>query len=349
MTAPASGSRKDIVGEAAAWFIEFRSGDATAQDRARFYEWLRRSPEHIQAYLEIAEGWSELPTSDPQGRLDIQALIRRARESQEENVIPLADRPAVQPRRPVMRLWAASLAGVAALILVAVLLMLRDADTYRTGVGEQRIVRLTDGSIVEMNALSKMRVRLSENAREIDLEQGQAMFRVAKDQSRPFLVHIGDTTVRAVGTQFDVYRKHTGTVVTVVEGTVAVRTGLLAAAPMPDREIVLSAGQQVRVPEESAAAQARLEPRRADVAAATAWVRKQLVFENTPLAEVIEEFNRYSARTLILDDPRLRSMAVSGIYSTSNPDALLGFLRAQPNIALAETDQEVRVALRDEK
>jgi transmembrane sensor len=337
-----------VASEASSWFIEFRSGAMAAADRARFYEWLRRSPEHIQAYLEIAAGWAELPTADPDHQLDIQSLIARARESQDDNVVTLAPREPTLPTpwRHSIAAWAASLAGVALIAGVAVLTYLYQANSYHTGVGEQRMVRLLDGSIVEMNALSSIRVRLSKAAREVDLREGQALFRVAKDPARPFLVHSDGTTVRAVGTQFDVYHKNTGTVVTVLEGRVAVAEMPDQASAVPQRPLLLVAGQQVTVPAEHTTQEA---PRHADVAAATAWVQKRLIFEDTPLAEVAEEFNRYNSRRLVIADPQLRSVGISGVYSSTDPDSLLGFLRAQPEIELSETDREVRVILREKK
>ena len=345
--------KADIVSEAATWFIEFRTEEVTVAARARFHEWLCRSPEHIQAYLEIAEGWAELPTSDPQDRLDIEMLIELARESVADNVISLGARHAAQPqqRRPRMRLLAASFMGVAMLVGVLLWVLLYEASTYRTGIGEQRRVRLADGSTMEINALSKVRVRLSEHVREIDLVAGQALFQVAKDPTRPFIVRSGETTVRAVGTQFDVYKKHAGTVVTVLEGRVAVAEAVLdkeIALPAP---VFLVAGEQLTV----SAAQTEnvrpknIRPKRADVAAATAWVHKQLIFDETPLVEVAEEFNRYSTRRLVIVDAELGSLGVSGVYSSTQPDSLLGFLRAQPNLQLSETDKEIRVALPEAK
>jgi transmembrane sensor len=343
-----------VAAEASVWFIEFRTGDVTSADRARFDEWLRRSPDHIQAYLEIAEGWAELPTSDPEQRLDIPALVARARESRDENVVPLSPRETVVPKRklPSRRAWAASLAGVALVLGLAVWGYLYHADTYRTGVGEQRTVRLLDGSTIELNALSSIRVRLSKNTREVDLREGQALFRVAKDSARPFVVHSDGTTVRAVGTQFDVYRKDTGTVVTVVEGRVTVAeadntSGLLdGGVSRSATPLFLVAGEQVTMPTQRAAKE---KPRRADVAVATAWVQKRLIFEETPLAEVAEEFNRYNSRRLVIVGPQLGSVGISGVYSSTDPDSLLGFLRAQPNIELRETESEIRVSLRERK
>ncbi len=87
-------------------------------------------------------------------------------------------------------------------------------------------------------------------------------------------------------------------------------------------------------------------PKRADAEVATAWVRKRLIFEATPLSQVAEEFNRYNTRPLVIVSPQLRSVGISGAYSSTDPDSLLGFLRAQPGIRLDETAQEIRVLLR---
>src|ERR1700727_2385228 len=77
-----------IIAEASSWFIEFRAGDVNGDARAHFIEWLRRSPEHIHAYLEISGVWAELPASDPEGRIDIAALIARARGEPDVIALP---------------------------------------------------------------------------------------------------------------------------------------------------------------------------------------------------------------------------------------------------------------------
>jgi transmembrane sensor len=98
---------------------------------------------------------------------------------------------------------------------------------YETGIGEQRFVKLVDGSTMELNSRSRVRIRYSSLERDVDLIEGQALFHVAKDSARPFIVHSGSILVRAVGTQFDVYRKSSGTTITVVEGLVAVLSPIL--------------------------------------------------------------------------------------------------------------------------
>ena len=382
---------RDIVAEASAWFVEFREGDVPAATRARFDEWIRRSPEHIQAYLEVSAAWSELPTSDPEGRLDVAVLVARARASVEDNVIahlgtvPPPGTPTSFSRRalpPANRarnlnsatgLWYGLAASIVLTAMLLAAWLYTQRNVYATDIGEQRTVRLADGSTIELNALSRVRVRLSEDVRNIELVQGQALFHVAKDRSRPFIVQSGVTTVRAVGTQFDVYRKTSGTTVTVLEGEVAVvpdaesptRTPSGPVRPLDSRglaasttaaepgveaaatgargaTILLAAGEQVTVTPEAVS-----KAKKADVSAATAWTQQRLIFEATPLTEVAAEFNRYNTKKLVIADAALRSLGISGVYSSADPGALIGFLRAQPNLEVTETDQEIRLTRRE--
>ncbi len=335
-----------VVAEASEWFIDFRAGDVDGEARLRFIEWLRRSPEHIQAYLEVSGVWSELPSADPEGRFDIAALIARARN--EPDAIPLSPvnprrpppAPAAQPRgwrrlsrRPVL---AAATLALLACIAAAFLWIDSDASrTYSTGIGEQRTIQLVDGSTVELNARSRVKVRLTEHRRDVALIEGQALFRVAKDKQRPFVVQAGDAQVRAVGTEFDVYKKHAGTVVTVVEGRVEAYSG----ANGPDAAaVMLSAGEQLTVLPHSVT-----KPMRADTDAATAWVQKRLIFEETPLNEVAEEFNRYNRRPLTIDGAELQTLKISGVYSSTDPASLINFLRSQSSINVIESENQVRV------
>ncbi|HVW70476.1 MAG TPA: FecR family protein [Steroidobacteraceae bacterium] len=345
-------TKPDVITEASRWFIEFRTGDVTESDRARFDEWLRRSPEHIQTYIEIAAGWAELPTSDPARCLDIPLLVQRAKQSHDENVVTLSAAPLARPaqRRTPLRTWTVLFAAASLAIVFALGIYFFEAGTYRTGVGEQRTVELADGTTIEMNALSTIRVRLSKSLRKVYLTDGQALFHVAKDPSRPFIVYSDGMTVRAVGTQFDVYRRSSGTTVTVLEGQVAVSAPSAATdgtAPTTALSF-LTAGDQITIPSDRSQKKA-VKPKPADVVAATAWVQKRLVFEETPLWAVAQEFNRYNTRRLVIAEPDLRSLEISGVYSSNDPDSLLDFLRTQPNIQLTVSDKEIRVTSRGKK
>ena len=338
-----------VIAEASEWFIDFRAGDVNGEARLRFIEWLRRSPEHIQAYLEVSGVWSELPSADPDGRFDVESLIARARS--ESDVTPLSPihprlppvPSAAQPRaigrlsrRPVVAAAAVLVASFTALFLW----IGRDtARSYSTGIGEQRTLQLMDGSTVELNARSKVEVRLTEHRRDVALIEGQALFHVAKDKQRPFIVRAGEAQVRAVGTEFDVYKKQTETVVTVVEGRVETYAGSDGAGTAA---ILLSAGEQLTLLPHTAT-----KPTLADTVAATAWVQKRLIFEETPLSEVAEEFNRYNRRPLAIDDPALQTLKISGVYSSIDPASLINFLRSQGSIQVIETEDQVRIVRRE--
>jgi transmembrane sensor len=339
-----------VVAEASEWFIDFRAGDVDGEARLRFIEWLRRSPEHIQAYLEVSGVWSELPSSDPEGRIDIASLIARARN--EPDLIPLSPvyprlpppPPAAEPRawRKLTRLPVLAAAALTLLASITAVFLWIDSDTarsYSTGIGEQRTIQLLDGSTVELNARSRVKVRLTDRRRDVTLIEGQALFSVAKDKQRPFVVQAGDAQVRAVGTEFDVYKKQAETVVTVVEGRVETYSGADGADAAA---VMLSAGEQLTV-----LPHAVTKPKRADTVAATAWVQKRLIFEETPLNEVAEEFNRYNRRPLAIDDAELQTLKISGVYSSTDPASLINFLRSQRSINVIETENQVRVVRRE--
>jgi transmembrane sensor len=361
-----------IYEEACEWFIDCRSGDLDEAARHAFDGWLRQSPEHLRAYLEIAAIWDEGRSLDPEGKFDRDALIAEA-ALEPDNIVelsPLRERPArpeasdlvarPSPRRARIVGLAASL--LAALVGGAAYLWTHQAPTYAAAIGEQRSLALADGSTVELNSRSKMVVRYSREERRVELLQGQALFRVAKDAARPFVVKTGDTLVRAVGTEFDIYQKRAGTVVTVVEGRVAILTdhalalaneGTRAAdgsAP-PESNLAFPAIPEGRVGNIMVAAGEQLvvTPKviqiaeHPNVANATAWTQRRVVFESASLADVADEFNRYNDRQLIVADPGLETFHVSGVFSSTDPASLIRFLRARPELRVVETDTEIRI------
>lgn len=348
--------RPDLAAEASAWFIEFRCDDAIPAVRARFEKWLRRSPEHIEAYLEVAAGWSELPTSDPEHRIDIQALVAAARNSADENVIPfeqVSHTHQATRRYARRRILMASLASIAAAIGLTVWLFPLHKNTYSTSIGEQRTLVLADGSTVILNARTTIKVHMTKRVREISLLRGQAFFHDVDEPDRSFIVRSGKTTVRALGTQFDINKKPKGMVVTVVQGRVAVaeppiqsyakvppvRTkGRISSPVLHVQPVLATAGEQVTV-----LAQNIELPRHVDVSTAIAWVHKRLVFDNTPFVEVARQFNLYSTRRMVIADPSLKKLRISGVYSSADPQALIDFLRAQHTLHVTETPDEILV------
>lgn len=221
--------------EASEWFVDFRVDDVDAAGRERFDEWLRRSPEHIRAYWEIARTYVELLSPSDTGKVDIDTLI--AYSHSESNVVRFnagtpssTARPTALPRAgsairrsPRRRRFAAAAAcGLLATVIFGLWWHSKRYPLYSTDIGERRSLTLVDGSTVDLNASSSVRVEFSKAEREVELLNGQALFQVAKDKHRPFIVRSGEATVRAVGTQFDVYRQPSGTTITVLEGRVVV-------------------------------------------------------------------------------------------------------------------------------
>ena len=348
-----SRDNQQIYNEAAEWFVEFREEESDARGRSQFARWLKQSPEHIRAYLEVAAFWEDLPSLVPTSDADVDALINYARKG--DNVVPFnTAHPAIQSasqsapdaarsmrvgRRPALVAAVFALVSIAA--GAAVYLQFNN-DLYATDIGEQRSILLEDGSNVELNAKSRIRVHITSQAREIELLDGEALFRVAPDTTRPFTVRTHDTSVRAIGTQFDVYRKDSGTTVSVVEGRVAilVKQSRQSDRPVePEATTLLSAGDQVIV-----TAREAVRPPRGDVPAITAWTQRQIVFHATTLSEVCEQFNRYNRKQLIIEDPELQSVRVSGVFSTTDPTSLLRFLQERIQLVMTEKDGRIVIS-----
>jgi transmembrane sensor len=384
-TKPKPKLNRQILDEASSWFVDFRVGDVDAGARERFDQWLRQSPEHIRAYMEISKTYVELPAGTPDGKVDVEGLIARARSESQANVVPLDRAGANQAsmrqdipsrgsagdrtrgRRFALRALAASLAlAILGGGLFVALHLTRD-PVYATDIGERRSITLAEGSTIDLNARSRIRVHLTEAERDVELLTGQALFEVAKDPARPFIVQSGGTWVRAVGTQFQVDRKSGGVTVTVVEGRVMVLAagaagsapaaggsspslpgpqaahesragGEAAVEPASSASTSLSAGEQVTVADGVIA-----QPKRANIAQATAWMQHRLIFDASRLADVVDEFNRYNTRQLVIENTELADLHISGVYSSTDPTSLIRFLKEQPGVQVVESDSVVRI------
>jgi transmembrane sensor len=360
-----------ILEEASTWFVEFSEGGVDPSAKEAFVQWLRASPEHVRAYLEISSLWEDADLVAKHRNHDTEALIAQALAA--SNVVSLgvttADTNTAQEgtksaRRRKGVVW--GVAASSALIVTALSAWIFSGwESYSTDVGEQRVIALSDGSTVELNARSHLRVRFTRAERTVYLVDGEALFHVAHNVSRPFIVHSASTLVRAVGTAFDVYRTKAGTTVTVVEGRVAVlsdeaalassqssasgsqadaqyaRDAHLPAGRADQVDLFVSAGEQVTVAAQ--ATQAVPQAQKADVSAATAWTQRRLVFNASPLSEVVDQYNRYNERPLIIRDPQLESLNISGVFSAADAASLIAFLREQPGVRVQETDAAIEI------
>ncbi len=392
-----------IYEEACEWFLEFRLEEPDVATRKAFDQWMRRSPENVAAYLEVAVVWGDPAAHDARRKWDTESLIAQARAApdnivslaanrtagnalaaafvkneDELNELPMsahiaasgdastqlavtafdsAASSAVSRRaRSRKRIGRHSLAASFVLAVIgATMWHQTQGNTYRTEIGEQRSIRLADGSTVDLNSKTIIRVSYRNDERNVDIKQGQALFKVVADSARPFVVESNGTRVRAVGTQFDVYRKTLGTVVTVVEGKVAVSPPATAPRIAPinhqrsgstgdtidvaaDRALLLEADEQVTV-----APNAPLRIEKGAASTAIAWTRRKIVFSRASLAEVAEEFNRYSTRRLVVENPGEYGFHVSGVFSSTDIESIISFLRTRPGVEIKESASEIRI------
>ena len=362
-----------ILEEATTWFIDFNSGASDSARRTEFNDWLRRSPEHMQAYLQVSSVWEGSDVIG-RGRADFDAVVARARNevnvysldvAREEAAVFTREETWERPTGSRLRPWLLAMAASLLIVVGTSMIVWHSVygvPTYSTEIGEQSSLVLDDGSAVELNARSRMRVRFTQRERSVELLAGQALFRVAKDATRPFVVIAGGTRVRAVGTTFDVYRKSTGTVVTVVEGKVLVeRQGSPAAesgtgsavgtrsssqaaqtsadaAPSRADEWLVSAGEQMRVHGADLEA-----PKPANLPMAMAWTQKELVFDSTPLREVVEEFNRYNRRQMAIRDAGLDDFHISGVFPSTDSTRIIQFLRRRFGVTVGEDGDVIEI------
>jgi transmembrane sensor len=348
-----------IIDDAAEWFVTMRDPPVSQGQRETFAHWLRASPVHLRAYLDIARMWgdasqvsADLDADDDPALSNVIALNAAERSDSALQAVARSARIDASNSRVIRPFMvAASILLVCSLAGAMIWQHINRLPVYAASIGEQRIITLDDGSTVRLNSRSKVRVSMTSALRSVELLEGQALFEVAKDPSRPFVVDSSDVSVRAVGTAFDVNRRSSGTVVTVVEGKVAVspqrvdgegplerlRPGLNVSQPYAlaagEQAIVTRSGQIERRPD-------------ANVAAATSWLDRELAFEGQPLGIVVEEFNRYVRTPIVLSDPSLKDLRVNAVFHTTSPDSLLRFVSRIEGVAIERDEDEIRITRR---
>lgn len=204
-----------------------------------------------------------------------------------------------------------SMAAIAAATVFGVVL-LNQPDRYATSLGEIRRLPLTDGSTASINTDSRLEVAFGERLRRVTLDQGEAWFQVAKDADRPFRVDIGRIRVQAVGTAFSVRRVGSGVEIRVTEGVVK------AWVDGSDRTVDLTAGSMVTVTEAAGVSAPVTEPSAID--RDLAWRSGRIDLDGETLGEAVQKFNRYNARALVLDSPRLAGQRLYGIFRLDDPE-----------------------------
>ena len=321
----------DAREQAEAWYARLMAPDCSHLERDAFERW-RSQPGHAEAYAateRLLAGVNTLANRDPR----VEALMQRARR-----------RPVTPARRT--RRWGAW--AVAASMVFAVALglhfgpaLLTEPDPVQyAAAGEGRTLTLEDGSSVQLDVASRFTASLGRKQRSLELQEGRALFEVAHDAARPFVVRVGGGSVTALGTRFQVQREGERITVMLAEGTVAVARQVgQAGGP---QQIHLQPGQQLRWSGDNM----DWTLRHADTEAALGWTRGRLIFRGTPLADVVAEVNRYSARKLVLSDPSLARLPVHGNFVAGDAGTVVAALGAVLPVRVEEDAQEIRIERR---
>lgn len=332
-----------IAEQAAEWQEALQAGGA--KERAGFTNWLLESRRHVRNFLLMTAFDRELKRIDPERRYDVDKLLADAA------IVPLhlsssPLSPAHGQRARVRDLWSSpwKLSAAASLVILLAGLWLQSAflsdPVHRTATGEQQTLKLDDGSIVYLNTQSRLQAHFTAQRREVRLLDGEALFVVAQDASRPFVVVTGSTRVQAVGTQFNVRRLTKDTVVSVVEGRVRI-------AQDADEPAVADAGRNTLVAGEEAhiADTGRIDKQPIDsVQSRLAWRQRLLEFRDQPLSEVVAEFNRYNrAPRFRIDAARLAARRYTGVFRADDPESLAQLLEQEGDIALTRTSAEILI------
>ncbi|MBI3438477.1 MAG: FecR domain-containing protein [Proteobacteria bacterium] len=302
--------------EGAAWWRAKLDGeDVTESDWLSYEEWLSETPENRAAAARVDETIATIQANE-------QMVIKDGS--------PNGARP---PRRWLASsaLWASAAAAAAAAALLFIPTPQPPTElAYATPADRARVVELPDGTQVHLNRSTLIRVRFGAERR-VELSQGEASFDVFHDPSHPFEVAAGEVSIRDVGTEFNVARNAQSLVVSVRSGEVAV-----TAAHAPSTRV--QAGRMARV---SAGAIAVVAARTDD---AFAWQSGHLVYHDATLSAVLEDFNRYSAKPIVLTDDKAANLHFSGILAIDEPRTMLAHL--QEFLPIQASDDGHRIVVR---
>jgi transmembrane sensor len=345
-------NRGAIVEQASEWLVANDDGPLEARDSAALAAWLRTSPVHVEEFLGVfvlARDVRELG-ADPEFSVDV--VVAPARAEAARSVRALWPRVIAPVRDIASRRWAPAVASLAVVVLVSLGLFAlwnagffapastpgEAAVRYQTGHGERLSLHLTDNSVLHLNTDSAVSIRYGKTERLVTLLSGEANFEVTHDPGRAFRVLAGSAEIVDIGTNFDVRLADESTLVTVVEGRVAV--GMRSGDNQMPRSVRLHANQQIRV----TGADWPPTPATVDAQHTTAWLHRQIVFDQEPLERVAAEFNRYSPKPFEIVTPSLRHLQISGVFATDDTEAFIAFLRSLKGVRVEVTATRIRVS-----
>lgn len=311
---------ESIRARAAEWLIKHRDCEAwSAEDEAALNAWLEQSPAHSIAFWRLEDVWSKADR--------LSALRRPMREVPVERARPATARYFVGAA-----LLAAVMAGVGAYAVIP------RSQVYETPLGGREILTLKDGSQIEMNTSTRLRISDRADRREIWLDRGEAYFDVRHDAKRPFIVIAGNHRVIDLGTKFVMRRDPERLEVAVVEGDVRLNRD---GADSRGSSAVLRAGEIATATANSLSVTTRSN---AVLSEELGWRRGVLIFRHTTLGEAVAQFNRYNQRKLSIADPATARLRLGGTFPTANVEGFADAAKEILGLRVTRHDDETIIS-----
>jgi len=316
-------SAREIQAHAAAWLEERESGDWSTEREAEFNAWVAESPAHLVAFLRAETVWKHADR--------LRAL---------SNSGPMKPGPARPPSRkaPFFKVAAAfAVISIAGGVAFAVLQSPK-AQTYSTTIGGRETLTLDDGSQIELNTNTTVRVAYEGGQREIWLDKGEAYFNVVHDATRPFSVTLGERRVVDLGTKFVARRDGDRIQVALIEGKARFDAAL---DPTSAQQTVLTPGDSVTANATSVSMQHKTSR---GLANELGWRRGMLVFDHATLAQVAEEYNRYNRIKLVIAGNDAQHLTISGSLPATDLGAFTRLATKFFNLRVEQRDDEIIVS-----
>lgn len=301
---PLPSGADEVEAQAADWMQRRHFWTWSEQDQSQLDAWLAETPAHLVSYLRLEAAFN---------RADRLAALRK----------PLATRLARFARKtwwPLLGRGAAILVIVAGLAAAASQFLLSPvAKIYSASVGEHKTIALFDGSRIELNTDTVLRVAVDKTQRKVWFDKGEAYFAIHHDAAHPFIVITGDHRITDLGTEFLVRKEFGGVEVSLVEGRARIDT---ASPWRPSQSALLTPGDVVMA---TANSMSLMKKSSAVLGDEMGWRRGLLIFRDTALADAAAQFNRYNTRKIIIADHAVARLVVGGTFPAN--DAPL-FVRA---------------------
>lgn len=330
------GPRLPEADEAAQWWAELHAGPLSPRRRRALEAWLAADSGNAGRLARCEAIWSAAAAfgDDPE-MAGYMAPAQPRRKAASTTWFRRWPQLVFGNRRP------AAAFVIFAMAMLALAFLLPDnvftGTMLSTGIGEQRSVKLTDGSVIRLNTNTRIRVAYDNQIRLIHLITGEATFDVAPDAQRPFEVAAGAGRVRALGTVFNVMAKGTAVTITVLEGRVAVQQNDLASYVVERQPPALAAGQKLSY--SPAGLISEIEP--GDIRRIRNWQLGKLDLDNASLISAIEEMNRYSEIKLVIGDDRLNRYRISGVFNLGDVNSVVAGLTATYPISAVRTGNRI--------